>query len=36
VLLAALVSLTALRRPTEEVVTMVRTAARLILAGALS
>ncbi|MGI8328930.1 TetR/AcrR family transcriptional regulator [Actinomadura scrupuli] len=36
VLLAALVSLTALRRPTEEVVAMVRTAARLILAGALS
>ncbi|MCW2914668.1 MAG: transcriptional regulator, TetR family [Actinomycetia bacterium] len=35
VLLAALVSLTALRRPTEEVAAMVRTAARLILAGAL-
>jgi AcrR family transcriptional regulator len=35
-LLAALVSLTALRRPTGEVAAMVRTAARLLLAGALS
>jgi AcrR family transcriptional regulator len=36
VLLAALVSLTALRRPTGEVAAMVRSAARLLLAGALS
>ncbi|MBO2448228.1 TetR/AcrR family transcriptional regulator [Actinomadura barringtoniae] len=34
ILLAALVSLTALRRPTEEVVAMVRTSGRLVLAGA--
>lgn len=33
-LLAALVSLSALRRPKEEVVTMVRTASRLLTAGA--
>lgn len=35
-LLAALVSLTALRRPKDEVVAMVRTASRLLLAGALA
>lgn len=34
ILLAGLVSLTALRRPTEEVVGMVRTSGRLVLAGA--
>ncbi len=36
VLLAALVSLTALRRPVEEVATMVRTSGRLVLSGALT
>ncbi|MGK5557514.1 hypothetical protein ACSNOI_38500 [Actinomadura kijaniata] len=36
VLLAALVSLTALRRPVEEVATMVRTSGRLVLSGALA
>ncbi|MFG2002189.1 TetR/AcrR family transcriptional regulator [Spirillospora sp. NPDC048911] len=36
ILLAALVSLTALRRPTEEVTRMVRTSGRLVLAGALA
>ncbi|GAA2596157.1 TetR/AcrR family transcriptional regulator [Actinomadura fulvescens] len=36
VLLAALVSLTALRRPTEEVTRMVRMSGRLVLAGALA
>ena len=34
-LLSALVSLTSLRRPTDEVLGMVRTAARLIMSGAL-
>ncbi|MBW8483982.1 TetR family transcriptional regulator [Actinomadura sp. PM05-2] len=36
VLLAALVSLASLRRPVEEVASMVRTAGRLVLAGALT
>lgn len=36
VLLAALVSLTSLRRPVEEVTAMVRTSGRLVLAGALA
>ncbi|MBA8951431.1 TetR/AcrR family transcriptional regulator [Actinomadura namibiensis] len=36
VLLAALVSLTALRRPVEEVATMARTSGRLVLSGALA
>lgn len=36
ILLAALVSLTALRRPTEEVTRMVRMSGRLVLAGALA
>ncbi|MFI0479522.1 TetR/AcrR family transcriptional regulator [Actinomadura sp. 9N215] len=36
ILLAALVSLASLRRPVEEVAAMVRTAGRLVLAGALA
>ncbi|MBO2456643.1 MULTISPECIES: TetR/AcrR family transcriptional regulator [Actinomadura] len=36
VLLAALVSLASLRRPTEEIADMVRTSGRLVLAGALA
>ncbi|WP_243716972.1 TetR/AcrR family transcriptional regulator [Actinomadura sp. KC345] len=36
VLLAALISLASLRQPPEEVATMVRTAGRLVLAGAMS
>jgi AcrR family transcriptional regulator len=36
VLLAALVSLTSLRTPVDEVATMVRTAGRLVLAGAIA
>ncbi|WP_246178348.1 TetR/AcrR family transcriptional regulator [Actinomadura decatromicini] len=36
VLLAALISLASLRQPVEEVATMVRTAGRLVLAGALA
>ncbi|GAA2144190.1 TetR/AcrR family transcriptional regulator [Actinomadura napierensis] len=36
ILLAALVSLASLRRPTEEITDMVRTSGRLVLAGALA
>ncbi|MEU8797395.1 TetR/AcrR family transcriptional regulator [Spirillospora sp. NPDC048819] len=36
ILLAALISLASLRQPAEEVATMVRTAGRLVLAGALA
>ncbi|KAB2380732.1 MULTISPECIES: TetR/AcrR family transcriptional regulator [Actinomadura] len=36
ILLAALVSLASLRRPTEEIADMVRTSGRLVLAGALA
>ncbi|MFG2085236.1 MULTISPECIES: TetR/AcrR family transcriptional regulator [unclassified Spirillospora] len=36
ILLSALISLASLRRPAEEVATMVRTAGRLVLAGALA